>query len=73
MSIQIPDSINDDDEIAILWERNEDMARVVAELGDAKIVVESTSDLGADAAVVLVQTLPTIMQKAYDAMEQEQA
>lgn len=73
MNVQIPDSIDLEDEIAIFWERNEDMARVTAELGDAKIVVESTSDLGADAAVVLVQALPTIMQTAYDAMEQEQA
>lgn len=73
MSVQIPDSIDADDEIEILWERGPEMARVVASLGDAKIVVESTSDLGADAAVVLVQALPTIMQTAYDAMEQEQA
>jgi hypothetical protein len=73
VSVEIPESIDLEDEIAILWERNEDMARVEASLGDAKIVVESTSDLGADAAVVLVQALPTIMQTAYDAMTQEEA
>lgn len=73
MSVQIPETIDPQDEIAILWERNPEMSRVVAELGDAKITVESTSDLGADAAVVLVQTLPTIMQTAYDAMNQEEA
>jgi hypothetical protein len=73
MSVEIPESIDLDDEIAIFWESGPGMARVTAELGDAKITVESTSDLGADAAVVLIQALPTIMQTAYDAMEQEQA
>lgn len=73
MSVQIPETIDPEDEIAILWERNPERSRVEASLGDAKIVVESTSDLGADAAVVLVQALPTIMQTAYDAMNQEEA
>lgn len=72
MSVQIPESIDLEDEIAILWERNPERARVEASLGDAKIIVESTSDLGADAATVLVQALPTIMQTAYDAMTQEE-
>ena len=73
MSVNIPETIDPEDEIAILWERNPERSRVEASLGDAKIVVESTSDLGADAAVVLVQALPTIMQTAYDAMNQEEA
>ena len=73
MSVQIPETIDPEDEIAILWERTPERSQVIAELGDAKIIVESTSDLGADAAVVLVQALPTIMQTAYDAMTQEEA
>jgi len=73
VSVNIPETIDPEDEIAILWERNPERSRVEASLGDAKIVVESTSDLGADAAVVLVQALPTIMQTAYDAMNQEEA
>ena len=73
MSVHIPESIEEDDEIGIFWERTPEHAQVIVELGDAKITAESTSDLGADAMVVLVQALPTLMQTAYDAMEQENA
>lgn len=67
----LPESIDPEDEISILWEHTDEGARVTASLGDAKIVVESEE--GSEACVVLVQALPAIMNAAYDAMEQEEA
>lgn len=69
--ITVPEGIDPEDEISILWEYTADGTRVTASLGDCKIVVESED--GSDAAIVLVQSLPAIMNAAYDAMNEEDA
>jgi hypothetical protein len=70
VSVALPESIDPEEEIAILWETEGDILKVTASLGDASILVES--EIGSDASFVLVQGLPAIMQSVYEAANEEE-
>ncbi len=67
----LPDGVGMDDQIELLFERNPERTQVIASLGGAKITVE-ISDESEGAGIVLVQALPTIMNEAYAAMDNDQ-
>jgi hypothetical protein len=68
MSHLIPEGIEQDDEIALTWERDEDGVKIVAVLGECSIKLE-TSYEGADVLPWLVASLPNILEQAWAAIE----
>lgn len=68
--VSLPEGIDPEAEIALTWERNDDIVKVTASLDDATIVVDSQA--GSDASHVLVHALPAIMNTAYEAINSQE-
>jgi hypothetical protein len=66
----LPPGVQEGDEIAMTWERNEDGIKIVACLGEASITVESSYD-AVETVPWLAASLPNILEAAYDALENE--
>lgn len=74
MTVQLPVGLNPDDEIAIVYERNEERTQVTTELGGVKIIVSiPETEAGLNVGGLLVQALPGIMEAAYQALDEEEA
>jgi hypothetical protein len=69
----MPVGLNPDDEISIVYERNEERTQVVTELGGVKIIVSiPDTEAGVNVGGLLVQALPGIMEAAYQALEEQE-
>ena len=68
----LPPSVSPDDEIDVQWERDELSTKVTIVLGEASIVVETSED-GASTVPWLVAALPSVLEAAWAAIEQEES
>lgn len=65
----LPEGISPEDEIAVLWHRDEDgNTKIVAELGGAKVTIE-TDENSVPLVPWLVASTPNILEAAWQAIE----
>lgn len=72
MTIQLPEGISPEDEIALTWHHDQEgMTKVVASLAGAKITVE-TDEESAVLVPWLVAATPTILEAAWAQIEAQE-
>lgn len=67
----LPPEISPDDEVEVVWERDEFSTRVTATLGEATIVIETSED-GTAVLPWLVAALPNILESAWAAIDNDE-
>lgn len=69
----LPDGVTLDSEIFIVFEEEPGQVRIIAELGDAKIVATYSGDYGSNQMDILAASFPQCLGNARDAMAEAAA
>lgn len=66
----LPPEISPNDEVEVSWVRDEFSTRVIATLGEASVTVETSED-GAPLIPWLVAAMPSVLEAAWAAIEND--